>query len=1595
MSTRKAALIDQLRDLLGELGGQDLSGASPSTSFLDLGLDSLFLTQAASGMKSRFGIKITFRQLLETLTSIDALATYLDEQLPCAAATPEATASQALPTPATPAPVARTQPPPTTWPVPSPPTLSAQCQAQQIQLSEGMPFVAVQASPNGEDALERIVQEQLRLMEQQLALLRQGSPRPVANLASAVTQSESSAPPLHQHPSSRHESACFTPQETSAAPRNAPPQADVAAPQAAAVPSAASGHGPFKQIDKTARGGLTGAQQSHLDWFIPRYLSKSPRSREYTERFRKRLADPRAVAGFKQNWKEMVYPIVSACSSGANLWDIDGNRWVDVTMGFGVALLGHSPAFITEAIRKQLDAGVEIGPQSPLAGEVAELICEFTGMERVTFCNTGSEAVMAALRICRTATGRQKIALFAGAYHGTFDEVLVKGARVKGEPKTLPIAPGVAPNLIESVVVLDYGTQESLDWIRQHADSLAAVLVETVQSRHPDLQPKAFLQELRRITAAAETPLIFDEVITGFRCHPGGAQQYFGIEADLATYGKIVGGGMPFGFIAGKSWLMDAFDGGQWQYGDDSFPPSGVTFFAGTFVRHPLAMAAAKAMLLHLRQEGPSLQATLAQRTDRMVGSLNDYFIRHEVPLRLEHFTSVWYPHWGPEVKHGSLIFYHLREKGLHIWEGRPCFLSTAHTAEDEAFIERAFKLSVAEMQSGGFLPGTSDPEVAREVEVARQGASAVNEAGSVLSVLPHSNTPAPTASSTGSPSTVIPLTEGQQEMWLSAQLDPEASGTSNACCVIHFEGPVDANALESAIQRAASRHEALRATFLEDGSGIQVRADIDARLDRHDLRNGSDSDRESETARLLERESSRLFSLSDGPLFHACLIEQTSERSVFVFTLNMIACDGWGINVVLEEIGEIYSALKENRSPELKPTVPLRAYVEWLSEPDQVAAAAESEAFWATKFQSLPRPLELPLSGPRPRFRTVAGARESLRWDRAFCQRIRDAARAHSSTPFGVLFAAYQSWLSKLTGQDDLVIGVPFAGQSSMGRPSIVSQCIHTLPVRAAVASDQSFAQLLRSQRSLILEAQENWNCSFGKIAQKLGVEDDPGRLPLVSVLFNIDPPMTGVRFAGLSHHIASGPRAHFQYDLGLNVVDEGDTMVAELDYNRDLFAPERIAAWLSHFHALLEASLTNPGILITELPTPPRDETRPQEANTQAKAPGARADGVWAEQGRPRRDRVAPRTATEKALAGIWSSLLQLSNVGIQDNFFELGGRSLKAVALFAEIERAFGRKLPLATLLKAPTIEQLAARLDDRSSADATASSELWRSLVPIQRLGAKPNLFLVHGAGGNVLLYQALAEHLAPDYPLFGLQSQGLDGKTPPLRSIEEMATLYLSEIRRVQPHGPYFLGGYCLGGTIAYEIAQQLRKEGETIALVALLDTYNFAVMKHPSPTRLLLQRLKFHLGNFARLRPRDMLAYLSEKLRVARDGEWTNLFQSTSNAKPRATPETETETALREPAVQESNDNACLAYRPKPYAGVLTLFRPEVNYDFYPDPLMGWGDLAKGGIRTMELLVNPHAMLVEPFVQELAVLIKSRVDAGLAASASNALRKAA
>lgn len=679
-------LTDTLRNLIEETSGFAVPTGQEQTSFLELGLDSLVLTQVASVLQRQFKVPLSFRQLIEDLPSLALLAGHIGAQTPASSPPPKAE----------PAPPPPRQSPPSSGQGSQAPLPQACAPARLAQPTPAVtpvtpPRVGSHAAFSGssQELTEMVIVQQLQVMQQQLELLRGdllAGPAP-ATVESELPATVDPAPPV-----------------VSLAP---PPAAAPVSQPAATTPSApapAKAFGPQVRIDlTTTEADLSQKQKDFLADFSRRYIERTRRSKEFTAKNRSLLADPRVVSGFKPVYKEMVYPLVVDRSSGSKLWDIDGNQLVDVTCGFGAHFFGHTPDWVVDAVTEQLKKGMEIGPQTTLGADVAGLMRDLTGFDRVAFCNTGSEAVLGATRLCRTVTGRPLLVMFENDYHGIFDEVVVRGSK---NLRSRPAAAGITPEAVQNTLILDYGAPESLEILKTRLDDVAAVLVEPVQGRRPELVPREFLVALRELTEKSSTPLIFDEIITGFRIALGGAQEYFGIRADLATYGKIVGAGMPLAMIAGKAKYMDALDGGAWQYGDDSAPRVGVTYFAGTFVRHPPALAAARAALQRLKADGGQFHKALNATTDAFAAELNQFFEKVRAPVRIWNFGSLFKIWVDEKERHASLLWFLLRHHGVHVWEGRNCFLTLGHTSEDVQFLVNAFKASVRELIEIGLLSG-------------------------------------------------------------------------------------------------------------------------------------------------------------------------------------------------------------------------------------------------------------------------------------------------------------------------------------------------------------------------------------------------------------------------------------------------------------------------------------------------------------------------------------------------------------------------------------------------------------------------------------------------------------------------------------------------------------------------------------------------------------------------------------------------------------------------------------------------------------------------------------------------------------------------
>jgi glutamate-1-semialdehyde 2,1-aminomutase len=386
-------------------------------------------------------------------------------------------------------------------------------------------------------------------------------------------------------------------------------------------------------------------------------------------------------------------PFFVARGEGARIWDVDGNEYLDYVLSWGPLLFGHAHPAVVEAVRRAALGGTSYGAPTPAEVELAELVRELVpSMERVRFVNSGTEATMSAVRLARGFTGRPMILKFEGCYHGHGDSFLVRagsGVATLG----LPNSPGVPEELSRLTLTAPFNDAEAVrEAFRAHPGRIAAVILEPVVGNAGFLAPvDGFLQELRYLTEEDGALLIFDEVMTGFRVAPGGAQERFGIRPDLTTLGKVIGGGLPVGAYGGRRDVMERI------------APLGPVYQAGTLSGNPLAMAAGLAQLRLLREEDP--QPTLERRTARLVEGLLANAAELGVPATGGSYGSMWGVFFaeGPvrsfeDAKRSDValfrrFFHGCLDRGVFFAPAafEAGFLSTAHGDSDvEQTIDRA-----------------------------------------------------------------------------------------------------------------------------------------------------------------------------------------------------------------------------------------------------------------------------------------------------------------------------------------------------------------------------------------------------------------------------------------------------------------------------------------------------------------------------------------------------------------------------------------------------------------------------------------------------------------------------------------------------------------------------------------------------------------------------------------------------------------------------------------------------------------------------------------------------------------------------------------
>ena len=408
------------------------------------------------------------------------------------------------------------------------------------------------------------------------------------------------------------------------------------------------------------------------------------------------------------------YPFFVAKAKGSRLWDIDGNEYVDAAVSYGAALLGHCHPVIVKAVQSTVKDLTNLAMPTEPSARLAQLIHETAPCaEMVTLCNSGSEATLHAIRIVRGLTGRDMIAKFEGGYHGDHDYVLAsaflhdpKTLRPVGRPRLQLDSIGIPRKTLDNTLILPFNHDNAFDMIRKNAKKLACVMVEGVQGAGGCVSAdKSFLKQLRKVTRECDVPLLFDEVFTGYRLALGGAQEYFGVKADIATYAKVVGGGMPVGAIAGTRKVMKAIEY-TGKHADFLDKPH----YGGTYNGNA-ACAAAGAALIQYMKDHPELYDKLQANGDHIRQSVNDFCAQHDIGAQMIGAGSVFYTHFTRhpirrardldtiDADKQRVFFLCLVRHGIFIPNMHLGMISAVHTKKDCDFIIDAHKKAFADVE--------------------------------------------------------------------------------------------------------------------------------------------------------------------------------------------------------------------------------------------------------------------------------------------------------------------------------------------------------------------------------------------------------------------------------------------------------------------------------------------------------------------------------------------------------------------------------------------------------------------------------------------------------------------------------------------------------------------------------------------------------------------------------------------------------------------------------------------------------------------------------------------------------------------------------
>lgn len=794
-----------------------------------------------------------------------------------------------------------------------------------------------------------------------------------------------------------------------------------------------------------------------------------------------------------------------------------------------------------------------------------------------------------------------------------------------------------------------------------------------------------------------------------------------------------------------------------------------------------------------------------------------------------------------------------------------------------------------------------------------------------------------------------LPLSFPEERLWLLDQLQP-GNLAQNLPFTFRLTGTLNRDALQRSLLELLERHESLRSCFIEvEGQPARAIATATASLNFEviDLRPLPKAEQEQQVQQVIQQEVDRPFNLKAGQLLRVRLLQLGEQEHLLLLLVHHIVFDGWSEGVLFRDLAELYGAFSSNQAPSL-PALPIQYadFATWQRQCLQAEMQHTLLSYWQRQLEHGLPAQPLPAARRHPVTFTRRSARQSFRLNSELTQALKKLSRQERTTLFVTLLAAFKVVLHRYTGQSDLFVCTPTANRTRNELKNLIGYFINLLILRTDVSGDPSFQELMGRVRQVVSGANAHQDLPFQQVVEQLEL----GGAPLTQILFVFQNyPQQMPQFAGLQVEALELDSSTTDFDLFLSLTEEAGQLRGVLKYNTDRLEDGAIAQLLTDYQQVLEAVVAHPEAVLSSPNLLAKEQRHTAEIDS--------LDGV-------EQVYIPPRDKVESQLVEIWQQLLGVVSVGVQDNFFNLGGHSILALQLFTQIKQVFGKDLPLSTLYQAPTVEQLATvlRQDNHSVS--------WSSLVPIQPDGSKPILFCIHPAKGNILGYERLAHYLGIEQPIYGLQARGLDGKQAPLNRVEMMAACYIQEIRTLQPKGPYYLAGHSLGGTISFEIAQQLQAQGEKVALVAMFDTYAHRVVTDMTRQSALslTAKIRLHLKRLFQFDLREKIRYFLERSTKRIQKTAVKIYQRLGVPLPYP---------LRSYAVAEAGLEAARRYVPQLYSGRIVLFRVD---GFGNESALGWDGLALGGVEVHHVPGTHCNLLKEPHVQIVAKQFKACLE---------------